>query len=174
VCEGIDRQLRREINKPIHWRSETLLRRGTNPLGQSTGPFAPNGMKYAFPNYTSTRSMNHLLQSECGLQQICNIGFGGLVSIMKSGRQEATDMFDPQKMYTAVQSGDTSCGEDQEKRQEVRGAARGKSKSDGETEGHAEVGSVDDVIRKSDEEEAASDYESEESEEEWTASGAEE
>ena len=83
-------------------------------------------------------------------------------------------MFDPQKMYTAVQSGDTSCGEDQETRQEVRGAARGKSKSDGETEGHAEVGSVDDVIRKSDEQEAASDYESEEYEEEWTASGAEE
>jgi len=83
-------------------------------------------------------------------------------------------MFDPQKMYTAVQSEDTSCGEDRETSQEVRSAARGTSKSDGETEGHAEVGSVDDVMRKSDEEETASDYESEESEEEWTASGAEE
>jgi len=81
-------------------------------------------------------------------------------------------MFDPQKMYTAVHARDTTCGEDRETRQEVRGAAR--AKSDGETEGHAEVGSVDDEIRKSDEEEAASDYESEESEEEWTESGAEE
>ena len=80
----------------------------------------------------------------------------------------------PQEMYTAVHARDTSCGEDRETREEVRGVARGKSKSDGETEGHAEVESVDDVTQKSDEEEAATDYESEESEEEWTESGAEE
>jgi len=174
VCEGINQQLRKEFRKPIPWTSATLLRRGTNPLGQSTGGFAPNGMRYAFPNNNSTRSMNHLLQSECGLQQVCTIGFGGLVSIVRSGRQEATDLFDPQEMYTAVHARDTRSGEDRETREEVRGAARGKSKSDGEAERHAEVETIDDVIRKSDGEEAASDYESEESEEEWTESGAEE
>jgi len=106
------------------------------------------------------------------LQQVCKIGFGGLVSIVRSGRQEATDLFDPQEMYTAEHARDTRSGEDQETREKVRGTARGKRKSDGEAERHAEVETIDDVIRKSDGEEAATDYGSEESEEEWAESGA--
>jgi len=114
--------------------------------------------------------MSHLLQLDCGLQQVCKIGFGGLVSIVRSGRREATDLFDPQEMYTVVHGRDTRSGEDREAREEDHGAARGKSKSDGEAEGHAEVETIADAIRKSDKEEEASDDESEESKKEWTES----
>jgi len=91
-------------------------------------------MTWALPNDNTTRSTSHLLQSESGLQQVCQIGFGGLVSMVRSGQREATDLFDPQEMYMVVHGRDTKIGEDQEASDEDHGAARRMRKSDGNLE----------------------------------------
>ena len=36
-CEGIDRQLRKELSKPIRWATSALLRRGKQPVGRKSG-----------------------------------------------------------------------------------------------------------------------------------------
>ena len=98
MCAKIDRQLHKELKKPIRWVTSALLRRGTHPLGRTSGTWTFSGMTWAMPNGNATQSMSHLFQFECGLQQVCQIGFGGLVSMVRSGQREATDIFDPEEM----------------------------------------------------------------------------
>jgi len=171
VCAGIDRQLHKELKKPLRWVTSALLRRGTHPVGRQSGTWTFSGLTWAMPNGNETQSMSHLLQSKSGLQQVWQIGFGGLVSMVRSGQREATDLFDPQEMYTVVHGRDTRFGEDREACDDDHGAARRMRKSDGKSEGHeTEVEAMVDEIWQSDKEEETSDDETEEYKEELAES----
>ena len=127
-------------------------------------------MTWASPNTNATRSMSYLLQSESGLQQVCQIGFDGLVSMVRSCRREATNLFDPQEMYT-VHGRDTRFGEDRETYDADHRAARQMRKSDGDSEGHeTETEAIVVEIWQSGKEEETSADESEEYKKEWAES----
>jgi len=91
--------------------------------------------------------------------------------MVRSGQREATDLFDPQEMYTVVHGRDTRFGEDREACDDDHGAARRMRKSDGKSEGHeTEVEAMVDEIWQSDKEEETSDDETEEYKEELAES----